>query len=302
MASLQELKERCRALGLSSGGNKMQLIRRINAHQAATTVESSPECECEAQAIIAKPIKLQGDDEMISEARLVPQNASQQDRLQSENFRGNVFVGNEGGLRYADKTVQADSMEEQLLSVKQRLSNLEAERLVERDERFVERNRLLERIEVLEKSSSTLSEMRNRFLTFYKRDKMRKELDASDEAFIAAGNATAHGGNAKYDAKLYDGGRKDYNVYTKIYGLHPAVVSTLHDETTILVLDQYASDTSSRFKEVTAAYEQAFQDFLRALIENNNAPVPLNEPLSELTQCYWKFFDRVKIDVIEKGP
>jgi hypothetical protein len=223
MASLHELKERCRALGLSSGGNKMQLIRRINAHQAATTVESSPECECEAQAIIAKPIKLQGDDEMISEARLVLQNASQQDRLQSENF---VFVGNEGGLRYADKTVQADSMEAQLLSVKQRLSNIEAERLVERDERSVERNRLLERIEVLEKSSSTLSEMRNRFLTFYKRDKMRKELDASDESFIAAGNATAHGGNAKYDAKLYDGGRKDYHVYTKIYGLHPAVVST----------------------------------------------------------------------------
>jgi hypothetical protein len=64
-------------------------------------------------AIIAKPIKLQGDDEMISEARLVLQNASQQDRLQSENFRGNVFVGNEGGLRYAEKRVQADSMEEQ---------------------------------------------------------------------------------------------------------------------------------------------------------------------------------------------
>jgi SAP domain len=103
MASLRELRERCRTLGLSSGGNKMQLIRRLNAHQVATTVESSLECECEA--IIAKPIKLQGDDEMISETRLVLQNASQQDRLQSENFRGNVFVGNEGGLRYAEKRV-----------------------------------------------------------------------------------------------------------------------------------------------------------------------------------------------------
>ena len=58
MTSLQELRERCRTLGLSSGGNKMQLTRRLNAHQVATTVESSPECECEAQALIAKLIKL----------------------------------------------------------------------------------------------------------------------------------------------------------------------------------------------------------------------------------------------------
>ncbi|KAN0068102.1 hypothetical protein V8E54_013672 [Elaphomyces granulatus] len=108
--------------------------------------------------------------------------------------------------------------------------------------------------------------------------------------------------NLEDPLELYDGGRKDYNVYTKIYGLHPAIVSTLHDETTIQVLDQYASDTSSKFKEVTDAYEQAFQDFLRALAENNNAPVPLNEPLSELTQCYWKFCDRVKADVVEKSP
>jgi hypothetical protein len=49
----------------------------------------------------------------------------------------------------------------------------------------------------------------------------------------------------------------------------------VHDETTIQVLDQYASDKSS--KEVTDAYEQAFQAFLRALAENDNAPVPLNE-------------------------
>ncbi|KAN0068084.1 hypothetical protein V8E54_013654 [Elaphomyces granulatus] len=104
---------------------------------------------------------------------------------------------------------------------------------------------------------------------------MLKKLDAYDEACIAAGNATAHGGNAKYDAKLYNDGRKNYNVYTTIYGLHPAIVSTLHDETTIQVLDQYASDKSS--KEVTDAYEQAFQAFLRALAENDNAPVPLNE-------------------------
>jgi hypothetical protein len=55
---------------------------------------------------------------------------------------------------------------------------------------------------------------------------MLKKLDAYDEACIAAGNATAHGGNAKYDAKLYNDGRKNYNVYTTIYGLHPAIVST----------------------------------------------------------------------------
>jgi hypothetical protein len=36
-----------------------------------------------------------------------------------------------------------------------------------------------------------------------------EKLDAHDEACLSAGNAIAHGGNAKYDATLYDGGRKD---------------------------------------------------------------------------------------------
>jgi len=42
----------------------------------------------------------------------------------------------------------------------------------------------------------------------------------------------------------------------------------------------------------------SFQDFLKALDASDNAPVYFDEPLSELTQAYWKFFDRVKTDVI----
>jgi hypothetical protein len=45
-------------------------------------------------------------------------------------------------------------------------------------------------------------------------------------------------------------------------------------------------------------YEEGFQAFLKALEANDNAPVCFDEPLSELTQSYWKFFDRVKTDVI----
>jgi hypothetical protein len=54
---------------------------------------------------------------------------------------------------------------------------------------------------------------------------------------------------------------------------------------------------SSPFNSITKEYEEAFQDFLKALEATDNAPVCFDQPISELTQSYWKFFDRVKTDV-----
>lgn len=201
---------------------------------------------------------------------------------------GKVFVGNEEGLRYK---MQTETVEQQLSSLQQRVSTLETDKY-----------RLLDRIDVLEEGSTTMREMRDRFLSTYKRDKLLKQLNDYDLDCISAGNRTAHGGNAKYDATLYSSGRTDYSVYIDLYGLHPAVVSTIRDKATIQVLDQNATDTSSKYKEVTEAYKQTFQDFLRALEENENTPIPFDEPLSKLTQCYWKFCDRVKTDVIDIDP
>jgi hypothetical protein len=164
-------------------------------------------------------MKLQGDDEMISEARLVLQNASQQDPIQSENFRGKVFVKNEEGLRYAEGRLQTETMQQQLSSVQQRLSSIQQQMKTERVS-------LLNRIDNLEEGSTTLRAMRDRFLSIYKRDKLLRPLNDYDCDCISAGHVIAHGGNAKYDATLYDSGRTDYSVYIELYGLHPTVVST----------------------------------------------------------------------------
>ena len=107
---------------------------------------------------------------MISEARLVLQNASQQDPIQSENFRGKVFVGNEEGLRYVERRVQ---IEQQLSLVQQRLSTLETEKY---------RLSLIGLMYWNLKEGSTTT--RERFLSTYKRDKLSKQLNASLQGML----------------------------------------------------------------------------------------------------------------------
>ena len=135
---------------------------------------------------------------------------------------GKVFVGNEEGLRYAERRMQTETVEQQLSSLQQRVSTLETDKY-----RLLDRIDVLDdRIGVLEEGSTAMRGMRDRFLSTYKRDKLLKQLNDYDLDCISAGNRTAHGGNAKYDATLYDSGRTDYSVYKELYGLHPAIVST----------------------------------------------------------------------------
>jgi hypothetical protein len=79
---------------------------------------------------------------------------------------------------------------------------------------------ILARSEHLKQNASTLSAMRNRFRSAFKREKMDQTKP------VNTGNDKAHGGNALYDATLYDHGRIDFNIYKKLYGLHPYIVST----------------------------------------------------------------------------
>jgi len=51
---------------------------------------------------------------MVSEARSVLQDAGQQD-----NFRDRIFVGNREGLKIGQKSIEADTFESELLSLRQ---------------------------------------------------------------------------------------------------------------------------------------------------------------------------------------
>ena len=89
---------------------------------------------------------------------------------------------------------------------------------------------LRDRISVLENSSTLLTDIRNRFLSIFKRKHMDKRvtanrLTAEDWDFIDSGNIDAHGGNARFDATLYSpGGRTDIAVFQQLYGVQPSVI------------------------------------------------------------------------------
>jgi len=67
--------------------------------------------------------------------------------------------------------------------------------------------------------------MRQRFLSTFKRDYLKEETEA-DHAIITSGNKSAHGGDATLDATLYcgPGARRDFPVFQTLYGLPPKVV------------------------------------------------------------------------------
>ena len=93
------------------------------------------------------------------------------------------------------------------------------------------------RISSLEEQVSSLTTsldsyllLRNRFISTYKRDKLRNPTEA-DLRTIAAGNKWAHGGDAVADARLYQGQvrgrRRDFATYQSLYGITPAETSEI---------------------------------------------------------------------------
>lgn len=66
--------------------------------------------------------------------------------------------------------------------------------------------------------------IRNRFISVYARDKLGNP--AGGDRFIKRRNDIAHGGDAVFDAKLYQGigGRADSEVFEKLYGFSPGEV------------------------------------------------------------------------------
>jgi len=270
-------------------------------------------------AIAVEPVELG-----VAKARSALRSASERDPMQIENFRGEVFVGNTRGMKYAEKMAESKALESRLSNVEESLKSLQEshQSLQESQQSFQEshqslqeshqslqeshqseRARLLERISNLESNNAAFTGIRNRFLSVFKRTKYGEgALNGADEKWISAGNNEAHGGNAKFDSTLYTTERKDYNVYKTLYGIHPSIVNSLDDESMIGLLDKHATDTSSKCKRVTDVYEQRFQDFIQAWDRSGNAAVKLNEPNSDLTRAYYNFFACAKTEVIKIQP
>jgi hypothetical protein len=102
------------------------------------------------------------------------------------------------------------------------------ETLLERQKLRDENRELSAKIDIFTRGSYFSGLLRNRFLSTFKRDKLRLPLSALEEEHISDGNAWVHEGNILFDCDLYTGrARHDYVVFERLYGMPPHAVPAL---------------------------------------------------------------------------
>jgi hypothetical protein len=151
---------------------------------------------------------------MTADARRRLKSTADNANMEMETIHDTAFVGNMEGLLYVRQAKESDLRQERLSNVEKRLTDV-TKRLSDIEARIVS----------LEESVGFYGILRNRFLSTFKRDKLKNATPA-DIRLIADGKVWAHKGNASRDADLYQsvGGRTDFSTYKALYGLHPAVV------------------------------------------------------------------------------
>ncbi|PGH07722.1 hypothetical protein AJ79_06199 [Helicocarpus griseus UAMH5409] len=143
----------------------------------------------------------------------------------------------------------------------------------------------------LQDSVGDLKGSRSRFISTYKRD-ILLNATPTDHRIIATGNRFVHGGDCKRDADLYEhpGRRRDFDIYVKLYGLHPGIVrSSISYTATIDLLDTHATIIADKKIKVPTDFHDLFDDFIRSLERSNYDEEYLSDPMSRVTLAYWAF-------------
>jgi len=216
--------------------------------------------------VAAKLANPTDDRTALADAKSSLLNSLNSDQFIVHSVRGNTVIGNKRGVMYATANGDRVDQTDEIRTLKIRLVEVE------------------KTIADLQKGSEGFENLRHRFISTYKRDKMQEELLPHEYNWIDDGNIAAHSGNCKYDANLYFRGnrpRKDFKVYNSIYGLPPGVVITaVDDNATIHLLNTHGELSASKFKTLTP----------------NNY---LSDPLSPCSAAYWAYFNGYKEEVID---
>ncbi|KAK6812140.1 hypothetical protein RU639_012011 [Aspergillus parasiticus] len=111
-------------------------------------------------------------------------------------------------------------------------------------------------------------ENRHRFLTAYKRRKLREKSGmryGRNRERSRGHNSTVLGGSLYEDAKLYRMSlRQDTELYEELYGISPFHVPRMHSKTRAL-LNDHATVLASGNYRFTPIFQQAFEEFVYAL-------------------------------------
>jgi len=221
MVTVKQLREKLAALGLSTEGKKLDVIRRLEDHCDKQPVISDDQCyQSGCNAILAATVEEGEDKDMVESSKDSLKAVIETDQIIVENIRDSRFVGNRHGLVFAEARIKADELESRMATMEKELTVLTSQ-IHQQDSQILQQG---SKIHDLEHSAANYREFRNRFISSYKRDK-QNTADDIDTAWIVGGNHAAHFGNSKIDMTLYDepNPRKDYDAFISLYGIHPAV-------------------------------------------------------------------------------
>jgi len=224
----QELQHQGRDLNLDTRGTKAALQKRLNEH-AANAAASDPADEAssavsdtQCDAVLATRIEMEGEEEMAQAGQQALQQEPDENQPEVQETRGTLAVGNRRGLNIVAQLV---ALGDSIAALQQEIAALQQENAAQ----YTMIWSLQGQVAGLTLSLDSYKGVRNRFISTYKRDVLKRATDA-DRLIIASGSASAHGGDAAADALLYTQGlRKDYHIYRKLYGIDPGVVGSISE-------------------------------------------------------------------------
>jgi len=175
---------------------------------------------------------------MIEDAKLKLERALRDEDLYFQDMRDEPFVGNHGGLNLAKLALDVQAVKDELASQKKK--HLHQEKILKRhEEKHLHQEKILKRHEKeisrqkkqlshLTVSSKEYMQVRNLFISVFKRDKLHT-IESSDLKIITDGNIAADNGDAFADAALYTSlnQRSDRDTFVTLYGLRPELVSRM---------------------------------------------------------------------------
>ena len=186
------------------------------------------------RAVLSARSKVGEDEEMKEDAKDALGQALREEDLYVKDVRGELFVGNRGGLCLARTFAEVQAIKNELSRQNKKHEDemaLQKEELSRQNKKHEDKNtRLTTKVLSLAVSSKDHMQVRNRFISTFKRDKL-KTANPSDYEIIWEGNLAAHGGDAILDAALYISlnKRSDIDTFEKLYGLTPVQVSRISE-------------------------------------------------------------------------
>ncbi|KAE8395753.1 hypothetical protein BDV23DRAFT_178327 [Aspergillus alliaceus] len=158
--------------------------------------------------------------------------------LQTIHIGADIVVGNDKGLALSQTASEASEILRELRQLREQRENLNRYEKIARE----------------------------RFLLTYKRDKLHNASD-NECRMIERANIKVHGGGALADAELYDDyGRRDYDIFKKLYGLNPKDIGkNIRCYDTIDILNQHATHVAADSRDYTPKFEKLLQKFLEKI-------------------------------------